>query len=135
MKLVKASFVLALILAWTMASGSVLAWGGKGRSVGGGRALPGGFRSSPSTPFRVFVGGSFFWPGYYYPPYYSYPPYGYYPADYSPVVEYVEAGSTQPAPEESEAYWYYCADAKTYYPYVEQCPAGWQEVVPQASPG
>jgi len=121
-KRVKATFVLVLTLAATMASGSVLA--------GGGHAQSGGFRGSPSTHFSVFVGGPVFWPGYFYAPYYSYP------LDYSPVVaapspEYVEAGSTQPAPVEAQAYWYYCADTKSYYPYVKQCPAGWQRVAQQ----
>jgi hypothetical protein len=166
MKLVKASSVLALILVGTMASGSVLAGGGKGHSGGGGQGHSGGggqghsggggqghsggggqghsgggghansgsFRSSPSTHFRVFIGGPAFWPSYYYPPYYSYPPYDYYPPDDSPAVEYIEAGSTQPEPSEPQAHWYYCADAKTYYPYVKQCPEGWQQVVPQPPP-
>ena len=31
-----------------------------------------------------------------------------------------------PAP----TYWYYCADAKAYYPYVQECPGGWLTVVP-----
>jgi hypothetical protein len=30
------------------------------------------------------------------------------------------------------AYWYYCADAQAYYPYVQQCPGGWLTVVPNA---
>jgi hypothetical protein len=28
-------------------------------------------------------------------------------------------------------YWYYCAAAKGYYPYVKECPSGWQKVSPQ----
>jgi hypothetical protein len=27
--------------------------------------------------------------------------------------------------------WYYCSEARAYYPYVKQCPAGWQQVTPQ----
>ena len=26
--------------------------------------------------------------------------------------------------------WYYCADSKAYYPYVKDCPGGWQRVSP-----
>jgi hypothetical protein len=98
----------------------------------------------------VFVGGPFWggccwgrpwwgpgwgWdPFWYPPPYYSYAP---------PVVireepqVYVQQPPAHPAPQSEEAsYWYYCADAKAYYPYVQQCPAGWLKVVPQtASPG
>mgnify|MGYP001765539896 CR=1 FL=1 len=58
-----------------------------------------------------------------------YPPPVYYP---TPVV-------IQPAPppvyiEQYEApqnYWYYCKSGKGYYPYVKECPEGWQKVLPQ----
>ena len=87
--------------------------------------------------FGVFVGAPF---GYgYYPPYYYRP---YYSPYYAPVVTvpytpptYIEQDSPQaaPAPQTSPApqnYWYYCADSKAYYPYVSQCPGGWQRVAP-----
>jgi len=67
---------------------------------------------------RAFVGGvvvgSALWPGYY-PPVYSPPVVGYAPS--------VPSGD----------YWYYCPDVRGYYPYVQQCPSGWLQVVP--SPG
>lgn len=83
--------------------------------------------------FGVMI-GPYWGPSYYYPPYpYYYPP-------YSPpiVIEraappvYVE----QPAPAAPVAaaqvnYWYYCAAAKGYYPYIGECPGGWQQVLPQ----
>jgi hypothetical protein len=28
-------------------------------------------------------------------------------------------------------YWYYCESAGQYYPYVTECPEGWQAVVPE----
>ncbi len=28
-------------------------------------------------------------------------------------------------------YWYYCTNPKGYYPYVDECPRGWMQVVPQ----
>ena len=86
--------------------------------------------------FGVFVGAPFYWyPPYYYPPYY--PPY--YSPYYPPVVAapsspptYIEQGGAQPAPASSQSnWWYYCADAKAYYPYIKQCPGGWQRVAPQ----
>jgi FKBP-type peptidyl-prolyl cis-trans isomerase FkpA len=41
--------------------------------------------------------------------------------------------SAQTAPQSGQAsFWYYCSDAKAYYPYVRECPSGWQQVVPQA---
>jgi len=91
---------------------------------------------------RVFVGvgigvpfafGGPFW--YPYPYAYPYP----YPA-YSPpvVVEssppmYIQR-EAQPAPAPQAQYWYYCQNAQAYYPYVKECPGGWMQVVPQASP-
>lgn len=68
---------------------------------------------------------------YYPPPYYYYPPY--YPTTVvvpSQPTVYVEQGS-QPAPQPAQSYWYYCADSHAYYPYVKDCPAGWQRVAPQ----
>lgn len=80
----------------------------------------------------VFIGAPLVWPWYYPPPYYYYPPVVTVP--YSPPT-YIEQGNAQAAPEQSQAYWYYCADANAYYPYVKQCPGGWQRVVPQPPPG
>jgi hypothetical protein len=35
-------------------------------------------------------------------------------------------------PEEvAQVWWYWCADARAYYPYVKECPGGWQRVAPQ----
>jgi hypothetical protein len=80
---------------------------------------------------RVFLGFNFGFPGYYYPaPYYYYPP-PYYAAPVviqnSPPV-YVERNDA-PAPE-AQSYWYYCAATRGYYPYVKECPGGWQKVAP-----
>ena len=37
-----------------------------------------------------------------------------------------------PAPvyAQQQNYWYYCAQAGGYYPYVRSCPAGWLRVLP-----
>ncbi len=77
-----------------------------------------------------------------YYPYLYYPyPYYYYP-DYPPVVTvpvpveppvYIEQGSPQSAPQAS-GYWYYCENPDGYYPYVKECPGGWQKVVPTPPP-
>ena len=43
--------------------------------------------------------------------------------------------SAQTAPQSGQAsFWYYCNAAKTYYPYVRECPSGWQQVIPQTAP-
>lgn len=83
-----------------------------------------------STTF-VGVGFGFAYPwswyGYYPPPYY-YPGYYYpqpvaYPAE---PVTYVEQSA--PAQTEPAGWWYYCETSRTYYPYVKECPNGWQRV-------
>jgi len=47
---------------------------------------------------------------------------------------YVERGqppaAAQTEPEPGN-YWYYCSNPDGYYPYVKQCPGGWQRVAPQ----
>ena len=67
------------------------------------------------------VGFAYPWSWYYPPPYY-YP--GYY---YPQPVTYVEQGAA-PAPAEPAGWWYYCEASRTYYPYVKECPSGWQRV-------
>jgi hypothetical protein len=43
--------------------------------------------------------------------------------------------SARIAPQSEQASrWYYCNDAKAYYPHVRECPSGWLQVVPQAAP-
>lgn len=81
----------------------------------------------------VVIGAPLGWPGYYYPPYYGYPPYYVYPppivVESSPPV-YIER-SAAPAAAPEEGYWYYCRKSKAYYPYVKECPGGWQRVAPR----
>ena len=87
----------------------------------------------------VFLGGPFWGPSWYYPtPYYSpyYYPY-YYPYDYPPAISvpssppvYIEREQPkdQYVPQDV---WFYCPDSKAYYPYVKECPGGWQMVPAQ----
>lgn len=42
-----------------------------------------------------------------------------------PPPSYGAAVNVVPAPAQ---YWYYCAPAHAYYPYVPSCPGGWQAV-------
>jgi hypothetical protein len=84
----------------------------------------------------VFIGAPVvFAPWYYHYPrrYYYYPSY-YYPAPVvapSPPPVYIEQGNAEPAPAPRQAYWYYCPESKTYYPYVDSCAVPWQRVVPR----
>ncbi len=96
------------------------AWAG-GRASGSRGASHSGHHHRGGA--RVFVGGAFFFgPAYYYP----YGPGYYYPL---PAPEYIQQ---DPAPDAQ--YWYYCPDAGAYYPYVGECPGGWQRVLPEPDP-
>ncbi|MEY4592427.1 MAG: hypothetical protein RIR18_1322 [Pseudomonadota bacterium] len=102
--------------------------------------------------FGVSVGVGPYWGPWYYPP----PPYYHYPYPQTVIVGippspvYIEQ-APQPAvvlPQTTttgssvapmavppaENYWYYCPSSKAYYPYVKECPAGWQKVSPQPPP-
>ena len=46
----------------------------------------------------------------------------------SPPV-YVESAPLVQVPAQPDNYWYYCSTLNRYYPYVTQCPGGWQRVV------
>lgn len=74
----------------------------------------------------------FYSPWYYYPaPYYYYPPAVVVPS--SPPV-YIERGQVEAPAPDPQAYWYYCRESETYYPYVKECAGPWQRVVPHAPP-
>jgi|OpeIllAssembly_1097287.scaffolds.fasta_scaffold277460_2 hypothetical protein len=45
--------------------------------------------------------------------------------------EYIQQ---DPAPPSATQYWYYCQNAGAYYPYVQDCPGGWMQVVPSPNP-
>jgi hypothetical protein len=85
----------------------------------------------------IFIGAPVVW--YHYRPYYYYYPY------YPPVIVapppvvvapsppvYIERGDPPPAPDSAQSYWYYCRESKAYYPYVKECPGGWQRVLPHS---
>ena len=66
----------------------------------------------------------------------AWPSYGWYvppPVVYAPVVVpssppvYVERDD---APARESGWWYYCEATRGYYPYVKECPQGWQKVPP-----
>ena len=76
--------------------------------VGGQRPFVGGARVG------VFIGAPLYAP-------FFYPAPSYY---YSPAPVYIEQAPTP-------AYWYFCPETNAYYPYVQECPGGWQPVLPQ----
>lgn len=91
--------------------------------------------------FRVVIGP--LWSSWAYPPPYYFHPHHYRPVvieRYDPPVYIERQAPPRPAPTPSTAaapapapqtnYWYYCAASKAYYPYVQECPSGWQKVLP-----
>ena len=94
-----------------------------------------GWGGYPHTSFVFGFGAPYYYGGpvYYGAPYY----YGYpAPATYIYTPPAVVAPSqpqvySDPAPSRS-SYWYYCQNPQGYYPYVQNCPAGWTQVVPQS---
>jgi hypothetical protein len=101
----------------------------------GGNHWRGGVYLNFGVPFPYYWG-----PRYYYGPpvYYAAPPAYYYGAPAvvapsSPPV-YVERYDSVPAAPQSQppaTWWYWCASANGYFPYVKECPGGWQRVPPQ----
>ena len=56
------------------------------------------------------------------------------PVVVNPAPVYVQRQEAAPPPAPANSandWWYYCAESKSYYPYVQQCPAGWQRVSPR----
>ena len=124
----KATGIFVLVLFTALASTSAMAQRGGhgfGHDYGYGHGYGGGVRFGLALGLPLYALG-------YYSPYYGYP----YPAyAYPPVVVqssppvYVEQGAAQAAPAQAD--WYYCAASRSYYPYVSECPAGWQRVPAQ----
>jgi hypothetical protein len=129
-------FVLVILLALLLVPSSSFAWGRRGHWGGAIAAgIFGGFATGilldrALAPWPAYYPEPYY-PGPYYPggyPYYSYPAPYYQPA---PVV------AQQPAPvyqQSQPQYWYWCDNPQGYYPYVQDCPSNWKQVVPQTSP-
>jgi hypothetical protein len=79
-------------------------WYGGGWSGGGGAALGLGLGLG-------LLGGALAAAPYYTAPYYGAPVYGYTPAPVAPTT------------------WYWCDPYQQYYPYVQNCPTAWRQVV------
>ncbi|RFC32208.1 MAG: hypothetical protein DID92_2727745193 [Candidatus Nitrotoga sp. SPKER] len=154
MKTSKTGMFLTLIVTLLMgvsSSGSAFAVGG-GHGGGGWR---GGGGWHGGTRVGIYLGAPIgFNYGYYPYSYYGTPYYGspyyppasaYYPLVQSAPVTYTEQDDASQfqvqeipknLPQDAQgSWWYYCADSKAYYPYVNQCPGGWLKVVPQPAPG
>jgi len=71
---------------------------------------------------------------YYRDPFYRDPfYYPYYPPTVITVPVTPPVYIQQPPPivqQYPSGYWYYCTNPKGYYPYIQECPRGWQQVDP-----
>lgn len=98
----------------------------------------GGHAGHGHVGIGFYFGAPYSYP--YYPfPYYPYPyyPYSYYPppvvvapAPEQPPVYIEQAPSATQQADPESYYWYYCEKSEGYYPYVKECPGGWQKVAP-----
>lgn len=76
---------------------------------------------------EVFVGPM--WDPWFYPqPYYFAAP----PIiiERAPPPVYIEQPQAPQRNSEPSGYWYFCRSSNAYYPYVNECPSGWQRVSP-----
>jgi hypothetical protein len=81
--------------------------------------------------------GAFGYGAPYYPPrYYDYPPMYYPPLIPQPAPPplYIQRqnATAQSATGAQPGYWHYCREPEGYYPQVQECPDGWEQVAPQA---
>ena len=121
-------------------------WGGSGVSISLG--WPGYY---PYSPYPYYPPYSYA-PPYGYAPPYSYapsygssPPYGYAQPDsygqapgYAPPNNYAPSNGYASPPTQQQAAptqsWYRCNNPQGYYPYIQSCSSGWQQV-PATPPG
>lgn len=100
-----------------------------------GSALPGhawgGYGGHHGYGHHGYGYGGYGYGGYGYRSHYGYGTYGYrYPYRNYPYAAPKVSPQQPTVYVQQQAYWYYCENAKAYYPYVQQCPSGWVRVVP-----
>ncbi len=123
-----------MLLAGVSFSGVALAAGGHGggRHGGGGHGHVGvGLYFGIPYPYQYYPSPYYYYPYPYYPPVMAVP---------SQPPVYIEQGNEpQSAPQQAPAakedyYWYHCDKPEGYYPYIKECPSGWQKVSPTPPP-
>ena len=146
-RLTQSLAAIAILLGIFAISGPAEAYGRHGH--GGHRHhWHGGVHLNFGVPYWPRYWG--YWGGYYYPPAYYYPrPYYYggyyYPPSGGVVVQseptYVERSDVEAAPpppaqqsQPTQHWWYWCGASEKYYPYVKECPGGFQRVPAQPVP-
>lgn len=97
---------------------------GGGRGYGHGNYGYGGLGLGLGLAYGLGYYGGYGYGGY---PYYNYPP----TVVTVPVAPPVYIQQTpQVVQQNPSGYWYYCNNPEGYYPYIKQCPNGWQQVEP-----
>jgi hypothetical protein len=132
----------ALASSAASAGGAVYGYRGGGHGYAYPRASVGVYVGPGWYGPRPYWGGAYWgaWPYAYgafaYPYYYA--PYYYPPAVVAPSAPqvYIERDPqpVAPAQQQPSQWWYFCTGANGYYPYVKECPGGWQRVAPQPPP-
>ena len=130
MKRINKFNILVVALLTLLAASPVIAQAGNvGWNVSVGGGYGGGWRPAAYGAYGrgwgPGWGGNWAYAGPYYGPYAGYyaPPVVYAP----PVIAY--APPPQPmvlAAQPQPAVWYYCSASGNYFPYVQDCPSGWQ---------
>jgi hypothetical protein len=121
----------AALMSALLLGGSLIATGADARG--------GHFHRHHGARVGVFIGAPLLFAPYYYPRYY-YPPTVVVPAPAASSPVYIEQPLGEPgppavgAPPAAGAYWYFCRDTQTYYPYVQQCASPWERVPANSAP-
>ncbi|TRW94224.1 hypothetical protein [Candidatus Methylobacter oryzae] len=79
--------------------------------------------------FGFYFGAPLYPYPYYRDPFY----YPYYPPNVITIPAAPPVYIQQPPPtiqQYPHGYWYYCRPLEGYYPYIKECPGGWQQVEP-----
>lgn len=124
------SLMLTICSILISSTGSAYGHGGSFRGHGGGFGYGGRYGGGFALGYGLGSGLGYGY-GYGYGPFGGYRGYGY---EYPPVIAvpvappvYIER-SIAPPPQPN--FWYYCRNAGAYYPYVRECPGGWEQVAP-----
>jgi hypothetical protein len=125
---------LAIVLIGTITSTSV--WARDGGGWHGGGHYGGGWGYGHGGHYGHFSFGFYFNAPFYPYSYYPYFPYQYpyyYPLAVItvPATPPVYIQQSPPTTQQYPAgYWYYCNNSEGYFPYIKECPDGWQQVKP-----
>jgi len=91
------------------------------------------FRQHDHGRADFFIESPYSRPNFYYWPYYSFEPYYSSPSIIMPSrpPAYIDQGTVLNIQSFGPNSWDYCQEPAGYYPYVQECSAGWQRIEPQ----